>query len=398
MTQHYVGTKVIQAYENEKDGKPGFAVQYPDGYTSWSPKEVFEEAYLPIGVIPAGTPDFVQRMIAERVQLNDRKNKLNDFYVEAKKNGGHPDLQGDELSDIDDQLERMVEYLQALDQRIQRHGFIFHDTGRVLTVQQAQVESYTRIKEIIVQIIAAAEKKGEPLDLAATQDIPKAIREKIFLEFDAGSVVECSFENAYWNVRVRGMLLFSRSVHEYKIRHLECYRSTVDKRIAQAIQSAYAEVTSIGNTANDVVFMNYLSTHFLKKVGDMGQVAIAGRRIDDYWKFIVDYTDDVLQGIFLCYNSVRYSAFRVEMLSLNSRQSRFEQALDSLRTLVPDSVREAILTKLDESICPVGDVLGPLPTLTITRRGAAIVYKDEALERLNQMIQAAVAKMQEAKA
>ena len=29
----------------EKDGKPGYKVKYKDGYESWSPKEVFEEAY-----------------------------------------------------------------------------------------------------------------------------------------------------------------------------------------------------------------------------------------------------------------------------------------------------------------------------------------------------------------
>lgn len=49
MTQHYIGTKQITAWEQDKDGHPGYAVKYPDGYTSWSPKEVFEKAYLPQG-------------------------------------------------------------------------------------------------------------------------------------------------------------------------------------------------------------------------------------------------------------------------------------------------------------------------------------------------------------
>ena len=74
--EQYIGTKIIQAepankYEFE-DGrvlmkrtseewttseagllkmphnvKPGYAVLYPDGYESWSPKDVFEEAYRP---------------------------------------------------------------------------------------------------------------------------------------------------------------------------------------------------------------------------------------------------------------------------------------------------------------------------------------------------------------
>lgn len=45
MTHKYIGTKVITAWEQEKDGQPGYAVKYSDGYISWSPKEVFEAAY-----------------------------------------------------------------------------------------------------------------------------------------------------------------------------------------------------------------------------------------------------------------------------------------------------------------------------------------------------------------
>lgn len=45
MTKRYIGTKEVTAYEQEKDGRPGYAVIYADGYQSWSPKETFEEAY-----------------------------------------------------------------------------------------------------------------------------------------------------------------------------------------------------------------------------------------------------------------------------------------------------------------------------------------------------------------
>lgn len=48
MTQDYYGTKRITAWAQEKDGKPGYAVKYKDGYISWSPKDAFEEAYEPI--------------------------------------------------------------------------------------------------------------------------------------------------------------------------------------------------------------------------------------------------------------------------------------------------------------------------------------------------------------
>jgi hypothetical protein len=49
MSKFYVGVKIVFAWEQEKDGKQGYAVRYPDGYTSWSPKGVFEAAYLPMG-------------------------------------------------------------------------------------------------------------------------------------------------------------------------------------------------------------------------------------------------------------------------------------------------------------------------------------------------------------
>jgi hypothetical protein len=49
MTKKYIGFKMIDAWEQEKEGKEGYAVKYPDGYISWSPKEVFENAYMQVG-------------------------------------------------------------------------------------------------------------------------------------------------------------------------------------------------------------------------------------------------------------------------------------------------------------------------------------------------------------
>lgn len=47
--QTFIGVKRIQAEPQERNGKPGYRVVYePDGYESWSPKDVFEVAYLPI--------------------------------------------------------------------------------------------------------------------------------------------------------------------------------------------------------------------------------------------------------------------------------------------------------------------------------------------------------------
>jgi len=41
----YIGAKIILAEPQEKDGKAGYKVRYSTSYESWSPKEVFEEAY-----------------------------------------------------------------------------------------------------------------------------------------------------------------------------------------------------------------------------------------------------------------------------------------------------------------------------------------------------------------
>lgn len=42
----YIGTKMIDAEPVKKNGIEGYKVKYRDGYESWSPKDVFEDAYL----------------------------------------------------------------------------------------------------------------------------------------------------------------------------------------------------------------------------------------------------------------------------------------------------------------------------------------------------------------
>lgn len=46
MTAEYVGVKRVTAWPQKKDGKPGYAVKYSDGYISWSPADVFERSYF----------------------------------------------------------------------------------------------------------------------------------------------------------------------------------------------------------------------------------------------------------------------------------------------------------------------------------------------------------------
>lgn len=68
MTQHYLGVKRVEAWPEEKDGKPGYAVKYEDGYQSWSPEDVFERAYYPMGTDNDGskiTQDMVDRFFTD---------------------------------------------------------------------------------------------------------------------------------------------------------------------------------------------------------------------------------------------------------------------------------------------------------------------------------------------
>lgn len=55
MTQFYIGSKQVTAWHAEKDGQSGYGITYEDGYQSWSPKAVFERAYLAMGESNDGT-------------------------------------------------------------------------------------------------------------------------------------------------------------------------------------------------------------------------------------------------------------------------------------------------------------------------------------------------------
>lgn len=78
----YIGTKIIEAEPALRVGgeiisphdilpedvsvEEGYRVKYPDGYESWSPKDVFEKAYLPLIVNPelkTEAPSVSQQMV-----------------------------------------------------------------------------------------------------------------------------------------------------------------------------------------------------------------------------------------------------------------------------------------------------------------------------------------------
>ena len=45
MGPKYIGTKIVRAEPKFKNGVDGYEVVYDDGYTSWSPTDVFERCY-----------------------------------------------------------------------------------------------------------------------------------------------------------------------------------------------------------------------------------------------------------------------------------------------------------------------------------------------------------------
>lgn len=48
MTHDCYSTKRTTVWDQERDGKPGKAVKYADGYISWCPNEAYERDYRPV--------------------------------------------------------------------------------------------------------------------------------------------------------------------------------------------------------------------------------------------------------------------------------------------------------------------------------------------------------------
>ncbi|OPE00278.1 crAss001_48 related protein [Pseudomonas aeruginosa] len=104
MTQRYIGTKIILALAmtrlayneyrgwdlpaDENGADEGYLVEYQDGgkpnhpahdgYISWSPKDQFDAAYLPVGNTEGLAPHEI-RVVAEKAQLDDKVGKLSAF-------------------------------------------------------------------------------------------------------------------------------------------------------------------------------------------------------------------------------------------------------------------------------------------------------------------------------
>lgn len=120
----YIGTKVVMAMpmtmtEAQKvlgrEIKPttveedGYLVEYKDGYKSWSPKSVFEEAYRP-------AETFLDRLAVEQNELIEKIDKLRKFLSveDAQMKVGCF-----QFVRMTEQLEAMEKYLDILTIRIE---------------------------------------------------------------------------------------------------------------------------------------------------------------------------------------------------------------------------------------------------------------------------------------
>ena len=120
----FIGTKVIMAEpmtmtEAQKvlgrELKPatveedGYLVEYKDGYKSWSPKSVFEEAYKP-------AETFLDRLAIEQHELTEKVDKLRKILSveDAQMKVG-----SFQFVRMTEQLEAMEKYLNILIRRIE---------------------------------------------------------------------------------------------------------------------------------------------------------------------------------------------------------------------------------------------------------------------------------------
>jgi len=107
MTQHYYGRKIVVAWEEERNGEPGYAVKYRDGYRSWCPKAKFEEDNIALGHAPGSYPYEVQLVMARVAEIDVRLLEI------ATEEGDTARLERDCLKLLQDILVKRVEAYDA---------------------------------------------------------------------------------------------------------------------------------------------------------------------------------------------------------------------------------------------------------------------------------------------
>ena len=121
--QQFTGTKTVKAckmsrvaaeeilkrkiYNDDREDEPGYLVQYPDGYTSWSPAKAFEDAYRV-------SETYIDRMKIEQEEVAKRYLDGRKFTFTQK----FRDLSEKERQMLLTQLNEMEAYLYSLGNRI----------------------------------------------------------------------------------------------------------------------------------------------------------------------------------------------------------------------------------------------------------------------------------------
>lgn len=132
----YVGVKLIEAQpmtrgdynkyrgwiipENENPNDEGYLVKYSDDYVSWSPKQVFDEAYreyqvneLPQTALGMISEDYKERFKAEYRQVKIRYDKLDSMTVKYEA-GTLPFTPTCSLELLKEQKKHMGNYIRCL--------------------------------------------------------------------------------------------------------------------------------------------------------------------------------------------------------------------------------------------------------------------------------------------
>ena len=143
----YIGTKQIEARlmtrgeyaarsgrndiltkKGEQSFDKGYFVRYTDGYTSWSPKKQFEEAYSKVGDNPLydtallmKSNDFKERFQAEYIQLKIRYAGLKAMLTKYK-SGALPFQPKCSYELLFTQLVHMENYMNTLEERAKIEG------------------------------------------------------------------------------------------------------------------------------------------------------------------------------------------------------------------------------------------------------------------------------------
>lgn len=114
--------------ENKNPNDKGYIVKYSDGYISWSPKSVFEEAYDEIGnkplidtVVLMKSNDYKERFIAEYQQLVIRYKGLKKMLDNLDK-GELSFVPACPRSKYNMQIKSMADYIAVLEARAVMEG------------------------------------------------------------------------------------------------------------------------------------------------------------------------------------------------------------------------------------------------------------------------------------